>query len=226
MKQDHEIKSEMITKMGHDLGSLFYLLYNETVWLTMKWVEYKELYGTKKSRIDLMNKTAPLFFYIVEKTLWKDLMLGITRLTDPEKSMGKKNLTLQLLPKHISDNELKKIIEADNDELTHLTDFCRDWRNRSIAHNDYDLFLNETIAIPLKSANRKKLQEVFDKLHAIIKKVYLHYLGRTIMLEYIDSFNGAQALLVHLENGLRFEELRYKRKLSGTWRNDDYESMV
>lgn len=67
MKHPNEKQQEMIDRVGHEFGLLFYHLYNETLWLTTKWIEYKELYGTKESRIDLMNKTAPTFFYIVEK---------------------------------------------------------------------------------------------------------------------------------------------------------------
>ena len=226
MMQDHEIKSEMITKMGQDLGSLFYHIYNETVWLTMKWVEYKELYGTKESRIDLMNKTAPLFFYIVEKTLWKDLMLGITRLTDPEKSMGKKNITLSAIVSHIQEPELKEDIEKDIALLKEKTSFCRDWRNRSIAHFDYELNVNQQTAAPLESAHRKKLQEAINCIHGIIKKVYLHYLKSTVMFDFIDSYSGSKSLLIHVENGLRFGELKRKGKLSGTWCDDNFESMV
>lgn len=162
----------------------------------------------------------------MKKTLWNDLLLGITRLTDPVKSVGKRNITLQSLANHIHYPELKVEIEKDVAVLKEKSSFCRDWRNRSIAHFDYDLTINQQTAKPLESANREKFQETITGIHTIIKKVYLHYLKSAVMFDFIDSFQGAQILLAHLENGLRFKELKREGKLSGTWSDDGFESLV
>lgn len=225
-KQADDIKSEMIDRMGHDFGTLYYHLYNETAWLTMKWLEYKELYGTKESRIELMNKTAPTFFYIIEETLWNNILLGITRLTDPEKSMGRRNITVRSLSNHIHDLKLKQIIDDEVNGLIVKSEFCKDWRNRSIAHFDYELNINQQSAKPLEPASRKKLQEAIDGIHSIIKKVHFKYLDSNLMLEMISGYNGSVSLLMHLKDGLRFSELKYKRKLSGEWHDADKESLV
>jgi hypothetical protein len=230
MKQADEIKSEMIDRMGYDFGSLFYHLYNETVWLTTKWAEYKELYGTKESRIDLMNKTAPTFFYIIEKTLWKDLLLGISRITDtPEMRFGKetkKNITFRAVSTFIEIPELKQEIENDVSDLLNNADFCRKWRNRRIAHFDYELNINEKTAKPLEPANRKELQDVIKKLQQLTNKLYFHYIGSTLIFDFTRGYNGAISLLYYLQDGLRFKDLKYEKKLSGEWNTDDFESIV
>lgn len=230
IKQPDEIKQEMTTKMGDEFGSLFYHLYNETVWLTIKWLEYKELYGTKPSRIDLMNQAAPQIFFIIEKTLWKDLLIGITRITDtPEmkkKKVVKRNITFQAIPKHIEDPELKESIEIDIKEIVGKTQFCRDWRNRSIAHFDYDLNINEQKAEPLAPANRKLLQEAIKTLQDLINRLNYHYMGSTVMFDHISSYKGAVSLLVNIENGLRFRQLMFDKKFKGEWKPDGFESLV
>lgn len=88
-KTAEEIKNEMIEKLGTDFGLLLNSLYNEITWLTFRWIEFVELYGTKETRLELMNKSAPFLFFTIQKVLWENLLLGISRITDPPKSMEK-----------------------------------------------------------------------------------------------------------------------------------------
>lgn len=226
MKQYDETHQVMTTKMGDEFGSLFYYLYNETVWLTIKWLEYNELYGTKPSRIDLMNQAAPQIFFIIEKTLWNDILLGISRITDPPETYKKRNITFQAITKHIEDAELKNSIEIDIKGIIEKTQFCRDWRNRSIAHFDYDLNINEQKAEPLAPANRKLISEVMKMLQDVINRLNFHYLRKTVVFDHISGYQGAVSLLVNIENGLRFRDLKFERKLKGEWKPDIFESLV
>ena len=93
-----EAKLEYITRMGEPLGKLFSALWQEAAWLQSKWIEYVELFGTKRSRIELLNKAAPAFFKVVQDSLWEDTIIHIARLTDPPKSAGKDNLTIHIAP--------------------------------------------------------------------------------------------------------------------------------
>lgn len=52
--------------MGSDLGTTYNALWQQLAWLHGKWAAYVELFGTKESRIDLMNEAAPRFFRIVQ----------------------------------------------------------------------------------------------------------------------------------------------------------------
>jgi len=76
------IKADNINSMGKDLGELYTAIWNEVVWLHMKWGECVELYGTRKSRIELLNKTASRFFRILQDIFLEDIILHISRLTD------------------------------------------------------------------------------------------------------------------------------------------------
>jgi len=81
-----ESLEKYINEMGQDLGSVFHALNDELAWLYMKWGEYLELFGTKPTRIDLVNQAAGPFFRVVQDTLWEDTLLSIARLIDPPKS--------------------------------------------------------------------------------------------------------------------------------------------
>lgn len=225
-KTTEEVKQEMIEKMGMEFGSLFYSLYNEITWLTFKWIEFRELYATKQSRIELMNKVAPFFFFTTQKVYWENLLLGIARITDPAMTGKKKNATLRALGEHISDDQFKHEYEKSITEILAEADFCRDWRNRWIAHIDYELSANKRTAEPLKIATREKLRLTIEKIQALYNKVSFKYLGSTIGWQLLSSNAGAISLLYRAEDGLRFDKEVYQRKLRGDWTNDDFQSLV
>src|SRR6266496_1267585 len=93
-----EAKADNVRRMGKQLGELYHALWQEAAWLHIKWEEYISLFGTKPSRVELLNRAAPSFFRFVEDSLWEDMTLHVARLTDPPKSKGRANLTIQLLP--------------------------------------------------------------------------------------------------------------------------------
>lgn len=158
-----EVQQHHIEVMGEGLGPLYHALWNELAWLYSKWDEYLELFGTKPSRIELINKVAGHFFRIVQDSLWEDSLLHIARLTDPPKSAGKENLTIRKLPDLIEEERFKKHLSALIDIAVEKADFCRDWRNRRIAHKDLGLAM-KTGAEPLKMASRAKVKEVLSLL--------------------------------------------------------------
>ena len=142
-RTDEEIKQHHIESLGKELGSLYNELHNELEWLYMKWNEYVELFGTKPSRINLLNEAASGFFWIVNDTLWESIILHIARLTDPPQSAGKHNLTVQCLPVLIEDEKVSDHVKELIDIAGEKSDFCRDWRNRHLAHRDLKLAIGE-----------------------------------------------------------------------------------
>ena len=65
-----EAQKDYIKAMGDELGSLYHALWQETALLHRKWHQYVELFGTKESRIILLNDAASTFFGIVEEVFF------------------------------------------------------------------------------------------------------------------------------------------------------------
>ena len=104
--------------MGEPVGSIYSQLWQELAWLYRTWAEFVALFGTKESRVTLLNEAAPAFTRIVQDALWEGVILHIARLTDPPKSMGKTNLSVCALEDAISDPELKaKVSSSVKDAL-------------------------------------------------------------------------------------------------------------
>lgn len=222
-KTAEEVKNEYISSMGEELGTVFHALWNEVAWLYLKWGQYVELFGTKPSRITLLNDAASLFFRIVEDFLFDDTLLHIARLTDPSKSAGKPNLTIQRLPSLVANEKLAADIIELIDISLQKADFCRDWRNRRIAHKDLNLTLNKGVE-SLKPASRKKVTIALDAIAKVMDAIANHYMDTTITFEGISSPNGALSLLYVIDDGLQFDKDRKERLKAGQYRPDDHKS--
>lgn len=156
-----EAKNNYIEKMGDALGTQFHALWQEVAWLHIKCTEYLELFGSKSTRVDLLNRAAPAFFSMIQGVLWEDIVLHVARLTDSPTSLGNTNLTIRNLPELV-DPTMTEALRGLVDKGLLETQFCRDWRNRRIAHRDLELATNKSPR-PLAAATRKQLNEALGE---------------------------------------------------------------
>ena len=200
--------------MGTELGAIYNALWQQLAWLHSKWAEYVDLFGTKESRVALMNEAAPRFFRIVQDSIWDDVLIHIARLTDPPKSAGRANLTIQRLPALV-DAAVKAEVNGKIAVALTRSAFARDWRNRRIAHGDYELALDLSAAIPLAPASRQMVCEALESVCDVINAVGLHYLDSTSFFNSRSSHQGAVSLLHVIAAGLEAERERSARIQSG-----------
>lgn len=210
-----ESKDANVIAMGEELGLLYSALWQQIASLHLKWAEYVVLFGTKESRVKLLNAAAGQFFRVVQDTLWEDTVLHIARLTDSPASVGRPNLSIRRLPGLIDDLPTKLDVTARVEEALEASEFCRDWRNRHIAHRDLELALKRG-ADPLKAGSREKVRKAMEALEAVLNSVAEHYLNSTTSFDVGDSAGGALSLLYVLEDGLKAEKARKERLKSGT----------
>lgn len=196
-----EVKQEHIRKLGDNLGSLFHALWVEVAWLNVKWHEYVELFGKTPSRIDLLNKSAPLFFKIVQDSLWEEVLLHIARLTDPPKSAGYDNLTIRRLS-GIVNQEVEGIISKQIDKAVNSSNFCRDWRNRHIAHRDLKLAMDEQPK-QLEPASRAKVRKALEDIAKVLNVISENYMNSTIDFDLMSEPGGAEDLILVLDDGIK-----------------------
>lgn len=210
-----ESRNESVKAMGEPLGSLYHELWQEVARLYRKWHEYVELFGSKSSRVELLNKAASTFFRIVQDSLWEETLLHIARLSDPPKSAGRPNLTLQRLPPLIDDKETAAAVRRLIEKMCVATEFCKDWRNRRIAHRDLDFVLSKG-AIPLKPASREKVKIALIAIVEILNAVECHYRKTTTFFDGIGSVaGGATSLLYVLDSGIKAESEKRERLRQG-----------
>jgi hypothetical protein len=205
MATAEESKASNIEKMGRELGEQYSELWQDIAHLHMKWGEYVVLFGTKPSRIDLINRAAPAFFGMFEREMWKNILLHLARLTDPPESFRskqKKNLTLQNLPNLVENNALKERLDALLKEAEKRTKFCRDWRNRAIAHRDLDLALDRP-SVALQNGSRKDVNDALDTIVETLNEVSAYYLDSESHFKAAGWIGGAEGLLYIIDDGQR-----------------------
>ena len=219
VRTPEEARTEHIRVMGEELGSLYDVLWQEVAGLHGKWSEYVALFGTRESRVDLLNQAAPSFFRIVQDSLWEDVLLHIARLTDPPKSAGKSNLTVQLLTSAVDHPETKVAVAGLIAKAQLDAEFCRDWRNRRLAHRDLHLALARS-AEPLQPASRKKVDEALQAITGVLNAVANHYLDSTTFFD--SEADGVLSLLHVLDSGLNAERAMRERIKSGYFDPTDF----
>jgi len=200
-RTDAETKNHYVAKMGEDLGRVFYALWQEVAWLHNEWDEYLQLFGTKPSRIAVMNNAAPRFFRMIQDELLDMTVLRIARLTDPTRSTGKPNLTSQQLPSLIEDQSFSnQVLDLVKAAVT-AAEFCRARRHRRIAHNALDLALGVQKE-PLPNLTRENIAAAIASLAKVLNAVSFHYLKSTTEFDIVSNPGGARALLRIVEDGL------------------------
>jgi hypothetical protein len=85
--------------------------------------------------------------------------------------------------------------------------FCRDWRNRHIAHRNLDLALERAAAKPLESGSRMKMREAIDAIADVIHVVGDHFCQPRISFR-VPVHSGAEHLLYILDDWLELQQTR------------------
>lgn len=217
MPTAEESKAHYIAKMGDALGTQYAELWQEIAALHLTWLEFVELYGTKESRIALLNRAGGGFFGIVQDRLFEAVALHIARLTDPSLSLGRKdraNLTLRNLPDLIADPALRAKVAELNEAAFKASEFARDWRNRHIAHRDLSLALDSG-AQPLTPVTKKDVNAALDAFTAVMNAIAGHYLDSTTAFRHIARISGAVHLLYVIDDGLEAQAEKRKRLEAG-----------
>jgi len=217
-----EVREACHASMGAELGELYYLLSNELTWLYWRWHEYVTLYAGSERRLELLNSSAPFFFYVVQRVLWDETLLGISRLAGPATTGRKRNLAVQQVLPFATDSALRDRIEDLLADVSEKSAFAIDLRNRHIAHRDLDVALGQAPS-PLPSATQETVDSALDALAAVMNAIQSHFQpGTTTGYRFSSSPLGAETLIHVLRDGLKREEARRKKLEEGVYDPDDW----
>ena len=199
--------------MPDDLINIFDEISNEFSELYLHWQIYKQLFGHNRERIDLLNKTAGLFFTVVHNSLFYDVQLRIAKLIDPavsgrNKNKKDENLSLQLLIKKIELSEDVKFANSLNKSFDELKSRCENIilnRKKLIAHNDLETAISKT---ELHSGiSRSLISDVLNKISIFLNEINGYYLDTEVNYENIISDDG-ETLIEIIKHGHKYIESR------------------
>ena len=194
-----KVKQKYQNKLGEEFGAVFHGLWNDRAWAWIRLQEYRELFGNTE-HVELLNAlTGGAFLRDIQHILWDDLMLRVTRLTDPLGSGGKSNLTVRRLCKFCKDEdaELHEEVSKGVKHAVRAAEFARDRRNRRISHRDLTLAIKSD-AKPLDRASLRQVETALDEVHAVLRAISLHLLKEDIGKDVVTS-PGARAFICYTQ---------------------------
>jgi len=199
-----EVHANYVTLMGDKLGTAFATLHRKLIELHIVWKQYQQLFGSDQETVELLNRTAALFFKIIQDEMWDSVLLGISRMTDPPETRGKKNLTIHSLPALIEDPSLKLELETLCEAALEQAAFAREHRNKRIAHQDHGYATNRS-AYALSGISRERVKSMLAAIGKVMNRLNLHFKDSTTLYEEFLDDSGARVLVSKLR---KFEHLK------------------
>lgn len=197
-RNSEEILAHYLLTMGNPLGTAFWHLNQQILELHLVWEQYTQLFGEGEETVNLLNRTAGLFFKIVQDELWDSVLLGVSKLTDPAQTGKNKNLSIRSLPELIADSTLRGRVLDLCDEALMKAEHARDHRNKRIAHQDQQYFYGRE-AQPLGGVSRALVKEMLQAITAVMNEINVFYCDTTMFYDSISA-GGDAAWLVHKLN--------------------------
>ncbi|MBZ9843996.1 hypothetical protein [Mesorhizobium sp. CA5] len=216
-----EARAQYEKVMGSELGAIYAELVQELCHTQLVWNQYKVLFGTKGSRVDLLNAASGSFFRIVQDCLFDQVLLSISRMTDKPTIWGNETLTIKRLAALMPDTAGANRVTDKVKVAVQAEDFCRDWRNRRISHNSLEYRLDPSKT--LKEATRLKVDAALAALADVLNAVSMYYnFGEMAYMAILPSHPDAEGLLYVIYDGLKAEEQRRKKIETGDYSTADY----
>lgn len=195
-----EAKQWNIRKMGKQAGEIYSALWQDIAGMFLVFEEFQNLYANEETRVDVLNDAAPAFFGMIQELLWHELMLGVARVTDTVGSGNRQNLTVQRLPALIAGRS-NQAVQAAANKACEAADFCRQWRNKRIAHRDLSHAVDAKVAW-LPAATLGRMREALQALEAALNAASRALDGSQSHFDGAGVKGGAARLLRILDLGL------------------------
>jgi hypothetical protein len=133
---------------------------------------YNHLFNETEEKILILQETAPHMFGVIQIALFNDIILYLTRLTDPKKNGKHENLVLEQLLEHsdiTTKPELLEELKIQRNALREKCQNCRTSRDKSIAHQDLTHAL--TPLSPYSGISLEDIKELRDMVNKLMNTI-------------------------------------------------------
>ena len=178
---------------------------------TLRLREFRYLFDESEDRVNLLNViTGGAFLYDVQQIFWDDLMLCVTRLTDPPKMGRNENLTVGLLtslPEVQSNQALCREVKRRVDAAIQSAEPCREYRHKRISHLDLQLEIEAEQMKPVLRADMVAVKAALDGIHGCLSAVSMKLLHVELPNEISFDRGRSQVFTInsaHLAEAIQF----------------------
>lgn len=191
-----------IQELPEEIKQPYQYICQELAYVSDKWKLYKDLF-IQKDNIDVINSTAPRAFQAFEESLRIDIAMSISRLADPINTIGKKNLSVEMLLEKMTNI---KQLEAAISKFKALSKPIIRLRNKQYAHNDLNCKLHPK-SNPFPRIGQNTIDSIIKSLSDILNLIIGHYKDEEMGFEPL-SIGSGKDLVFWLKEGMN----SYKEK--------------
>lgn len=154
----------------------FDALLDETSSLLALWYQWEALFDRPQDQLDRIGQAGNLLFGSIERVFYRDVVLGICRLTDPEYQGKNKNISIFhfLSASYKNDSRLQELV---NDVDT-KTRSIRVWRNKRISHIDAGTGVGWR---PPQGCERRAVSGALQAVFSVLRYVSSVYHGTDLL---------------------------------------------
>jgi hypothetical protein len=199
-------------KIPSEVYEIYKPLFNQVSHLHAKWGIFCQLYASSSEIIDLLNSSAAGFFRVCQDVLAYDILLTISRLTDPKQTGKRDNLSLERLVESIDGvkfpklkDEIEQFLVASKAKCS----FARELRNKLIAHNDLAENLQSNGAL-ISMATKKNIEDALESIRNVMNVVASYFENSTVAYELASMPSDGNVLIARLRDAKE-----YRRHLRG-----------
>lgn len=177
---------ELVNELKREISQLYLIL-----------EQCRQLYSNPET-VSILNKTAGVFFQVVQSQFFDALIMGISRLTDKEHIGGRRNLSINAICRLIQDDQLKMELVTLCREAETASEFARNHRNKRISHSD-QVYYKSRESSPLNTATFAKKENSLTAIEAVIGLVFSRLFKTTVVSKFINLQGSADALVGKLK---------------------------
>jgi hypothetical protein len=158
--------------------SYFDKVLTETDSLFALWYQWEALFDRPQAQLDRIGHAGNLLFGSIERVFYRDVVLGICRLTDPEHQGKNKNISINHFcsGSYKNDGHLQELIN----NVKSKTFDVRAWRNKRISHIDSGTGIGWC---PPPGCNRQDVSDALQEIFAVLRYISCTYHGSDLLPE-------------------------------------------
>ena len=200
---------------GPELGAKYYVLDSQVTYAHMNWAMISELVKDQERR-SLLQSTGGHFFIETHRVFANDVILRLSRLTDPARQGKQENLSLYALLGDISDPTLKSEIKNLIENAKAIIAPLKEHRHKRIAHFDLQVALKDP-SFSLQPISNQSVDEALAAVGDVLEQLWEGYAGTSTenLWVPVQTIPDIEGLLYYLESGLSQEQARRDEALAG-----------
>lgn len=174
-------------------------LLGEVTGVLVLWYQWGALFEPPTDRLREMGRAGNLLLGSIERVFYRDVILGICRVTDPKKQSSNRNISIQHFQSgpYSDDSRLQELITDAIDKSVPL----RHWRNKRLSHIDVSTGIGWK---PPQGCGRDMVFKSLEAICAVLRRVSSAFGGSDLLLGGDHANLVQDPVRVRIEGTLRY----------------------